>query len=106
MARSYVVESTAVEVVPVRVTTVADPTGAVPSFAFTAVSQSTNPSTYTAGTWSGSWDATTSRAVALTPTLPGSGADVELTEGRWSVWCRFTQGGETVVERVGVLVVA
>jgi hypothetical protein len=104
MTRSYSVESPAVEVVPVIVTTVADPTGGAVEFAFT--SANTDPSSFTAGAWSGTWSATTGRVVALTPTLPASGATVPLAEGRWTVWCRFAVGGETVVERVGQLVVA
>jgi hypothetical protein len=104
MSRSYLVESPAVEVVPVIVTTVADPTGSPPGFAFTA--GNTDPSSFTAGSWSGTWSATTKQAVALTPTLPAATATVPLAEGRWTVWCRFTVGGETVVERAGQLVVA
>ena len=104
MTRSYSVESPAVEVVPVIVTTVADPTGGAVEFAFT--SGNTDPSSFTAGSWSGSWSATTGQVVALTPTLPAAGATVPLAAGRWTVWCRFALGGETVVERVGQLVVA
>ena len=102
MSRSYMVDSNSVEVVPVFVTSVADPTGGdAPEFAFTA---SGEPSSWTAGTW-GAWDATRSRAVALSPTLPGSGAAVTLAEGRWTVWVRFDVGGEIVVESPGVVVV-
>ena len=103
MSAIYSVESGSVEVVPVIVTTVSDPTGGdAPEFAF--VAGDGNPSTWTAGTW-GSWTASTSQAVALTPTLPASTATVELAEGRWAVYVRFDVGAETVVEAVGTLVV-
>ena len=104
MTRSYLVQSTAVENVPVVVSTVADPTAAVPGFAFTV--GDTDPSAFTDGSWSGSFDAARSRAVALTPLLPATGSTVPLAAGRWTVWVRYTQGVETVVDRVGVLVVA
>ena len=101
--RSYRVDSNSVEVVPVFVSTVADPTaGDAPKFAFTA---SGEPSSWTAGSW-GAWDAARGRAVALSPTLPASGATVTLAGGRWTMWVRFDVGGETVVESPGMLVVA
>ena len=103
MSAIYQAESGSVEVVPVIVTTVSDPTGGdAPEFAF--VSGDGNPSTWTAGTW-GTWTAGTSSAVALSPTLPSDAATVELAEGRWTVYVRFDVGAETVVEAVGTLVV-
>lgn len=103
MSAIYQAESGSVEVVPVVITTVSDPTGGdAPEFAF--VAGDGNPSTWTAGTW-GAWTAGTSSAVALTPTLPASTATVELAEGRWTVFVRFDVGAETVVEAVGTLVV-
>ena len=101
-SRSYRVDSNTVEVVPVRVVTVADPTAGAVEFAFT---QSAEPTSWTAGSW-GTWTAATSLAIALSPTLPAAGATVTLAEGRWTIWCRFTVGGETVVESPGELVVA
>jgi hypothetical protein len=101
--RSYRVDSNSVEVVPVRVTTVADPTsGDPPEFAFT---QSGEPVSWVAGTW-GAWTAARSEAIALTPTLPAATATTELAGGRWQVWVRFDVGGETVVESPGMVVVA
>ena len=103
MARSYGVDSNSSEVVPVKVTTVSDPTGGdAPEFAFTL---SGEPSSWTSGTW-GTWDAGRSQAVALSPTLPAATAAVELVEGRWTVWVRFDVGGEIVVESPGVVVVS
>ncbi len=102
MSRMYEVASTSTEVVPVEITTVADPTGGAVSFSFTAKT-ATDAGSFTAGSWSGSFDATTGRATALTPSLPASGATVVLAEGRYKVWAKWIVGGETVEKPVGVL---
>ena len=104
MARSYLVQSGSTVVVPVEVTTAADPTGSAVAFSFTAAS-ATDAGSFTSGSWAGSVDASTGKATALSPTLPAAGATLELAEGRWATWVRFTVGSETVVLPAGVMVV-
>ena len=101
-SRVYEVKSTSREVVPHRVTTVSDPTGgAAPTFTFTAADGTTETGT---GTW-GAWDATRSRAIALSPTLPNAGSTVELAVGRYAVLVEWTIGGEAPDRSPGVLLV-
>ncbi len=100
--RLYEVGSTAEVVVPIQIETSGDPTAGAVEFSFTAKT-ATDPGSFTAGSWSGSFDATTGMVTALTPTLPTTGADVELAEGRYKVWARWTVGGETVVVDPGLL---
>lgn len=75
-----------------------DPTGGAVEFAFVAVGAGTAPSSWTAGTW-GTWNAVTESVVAVTPTV-GSAGSVVLAAGNWSVFVKYTVGGETVIEKV------
>ncbi len=104
MSRSYSAESGSVEVVPVVVTASDDPTGGAVTFSFVATS-ATDASAFVAGSWSGSYNATTNEATALTPTLPAAGATKTLAEGNWKMYCKFIVSSETVIQLVGILTV-
>ncbi len=105
MSRSYEAQSGSVEVVPVVVTAAADPTGGAVTFSFTLEGSTSPVSTFTAGTWSGSYNATTNEATALTPTLPAAAATVTLTVGRYVMRAKFIVSSETVIDVVGVLTI-
>lgn len=98
-----VIESTTAERIPVRVETAADPTGNAVEFAVTAASAETQPSTWVAGSWDGSWSSTTGRADALSP-VTGAGQALAVTPGDYVLWIRWSiTGGETPVKPVGTL---
>lgn len=75
-----------------------DPTGATVSFGVSADSV-TAPSSYTAGSWSGSWTSSSIPVYARTPTLGATGATITLTAGQtYVLWAKVsTVGGETPV---------
>lgn len=87
--------------VPVLINT--DPTGTPPAFCLTARG-ATAPGSFTNGAWNGTWDATTTRAIATTPLL-GTGG-LTLTSGsEYDLWMRVTVGSETPTAPVGVVIV-
>jgi len=103
MSAIYQAESGSVEVVPVVITTVSDPTGGdAPEFEF---SRGGTVVPWVAGTW-GTWHAATGEVVVLTPTLPAATASVPLAVGRWLVRVRFDVGGESPIYSPGLLVVS
>lgn len=102
----YEVESDSIEVVDVPIVTPADPTGGSVSFSAVAITTDDpkpSPSTFTDGSWSGSWDSTTKKVLAQTPTTPASGTDLELSAGDYRLYVKWTVGSETPVKYVGVL---
>ena len=104
--RSYSVDVSSVEVVPVEVTTSGDPTAGAVEFGVVAAGASSNPTAWVAGSWA-TWDATTRKVTASTPTLPATGTGLPLAVGRYVLHARWTVGGEAqVVKQVGVLVVS
>ncbi len=107
MSRSYgPVEPTAVVNVPVVVTAPADPTGGAVTFSFTLTGATTPSVTFTAGTYDGTYNATTNEVDALTPLLPHSTATVELAVGTYTMRSKAIVGSETAIEIVGVLTVS
>lgn len=90
------IDSSTAEKIPVTIATVADPTGGDVEFALAA---GTNPTTWVAGEWDGSWSAANGRVSALSP-LVGSGQALD-TDGEtdWSLWVRWTVGTEVPVRR-------
>ena len=89
------------------VTEVADPTAAVPSWAITDATTTTDPSTWVNGSW-GSWDATLMQATVYTPLIGGSGIAIDLSAlggTRQLLWCRYTVGSEVVLWQPAVLTV-
>ncbi len=90
------IESTTSERVNVEVTTTADPTGALPDFAVTTTD--TEPSSWVAGSWDGTWDSTTGKVDAKSPTV-GAGASLVVAGGTdYDLWIRWTVGSETPVK--------
>lgn len=105
MSRTYQLESGSVEVIPIEVKTAADPTGAAVSFSFTA-STATDAGSFTAGSWSGTYDTDTDIAIALTPTCGAATATIDLTSAsKWRLWITYTIGSETVIRPVGIVTV-
>lgn len=104
----FVVErnSTFLAKLRVDITASADPTGTAPSFAFAAAGS--DPSTFTAGEWVGSFVDSTTAIEAATPLLSGTGngGTVELADGVWVVWCKVTVSPEADVLKVGRLIIS
>ena len=93
------IESVGVAKENVIVRTFSDPTGTPPDFAVT--SGATEPSSWVAGEWNGSFDVATSEIPALTPTMGSAGALVVAGGSEYDLWVRWTIGVETPVELVG-----
>ena len=95
------IESTTAEKLQVTITTTADPTSGAVEF---AVGTGTDPLNWQAGTWvSGSWDATTGTARALTPLL-GAGQVLAVAGGsQYRLWTRWHVGTEVPVRVASVL---
>lgn len=97
------IESTSAEKIAVDVTTPLDPTGTPPDFAITTTS--TEPTTWVAGTWDTTYNATTGVATALTP-LVGDGQTIAVQGGTtYDLWVRWSAGGETPIKQAGILTV-
>ncbi len=91
-----------VESVEVDIETDADPTGAVPQFALSAVG-AVAPGTFSNGTWSTTY-ASTGRTTARTPTLGSAGTLVIASGSTYELWVKVTLGGETAVWVVGRII--
>lgn len=93
----------------VEITAEADPT--LDTVEFAAVDVETaggDPAGWTAGSWSGSYDATTKKVIAETPTFGTSESpstpDVELTEGTtYRVLCRVRNATDAPGDLVAVV---
>jgi len=74
----------------------ADPTAATVSFGVSA-DTATAPSSYTAGSWSGSWTSANLPVYARTPTLGAATATIALTAGStYVLWAKVVSvGSET-----------
>ena len=81
-----------------------DQTGNVINYAFT---DGIEPSSWTAGSWGSTWNATTKKATGVTPTVggTGSGADVELADGTYDCWVQILGVNEQPVRRFDRLVI-
>jgi hypothetical protein len=93
-----------VESLQVQIVTPTSPTATAPEFALstpTAVA----PGSFTAGTWSGAWDAATGRTLAVTPTLCATGALEVASGSSYQLWAKVTIGAETAVWPVGGITV-
>ena len=90
-----------VEKLKTVITADVDPTGDTVAFAF--VQGSTRPSSFTAGTWDGSY--ASGQATAVTPTIgtTGSGAGIELAAGEWKAFVKVTDSPEVPVRPCGIL---
>lgn len=79
-----------------------DRTGNTIEYAFEL--EGVEPTSWTAGSWGGSWIGPDIPVVGVTPTVggTGSGADVELAEGAYIAWVRiFVSASEHPVDCVG-----
>jgi hypothetical protein len=74
----------------------ADPTGDVPQFALSAAGASA-PGSFVNGAWSGTWDPTTQRVLALTPLIGGAAALVITAGNDYDLWARITAVSEVAV---------
>jgi hypothetical protein len=86
------------------ITTPSDPTGVTPKFGLTVVDDLDGPASWTAGAWSGSYDTTTEKTTAVTPTVGATSASPSLTVAsgnRYWLWAQVTLGGEVWTEPVG-----
>lgn len=72
--------------------------------AFTDADLSEAPDTWYAASWESSTKTISGRAYYLAQVTVGPAGDVELTEGRWSVWVRLT-GAVAPIIRVDETVV-
>ena len=96
--------STGKQSLEVPIETPSDPTATVPAFGLTTVADLDGPAVWSAGSWSGSWSATTEKATALTPTIGATAASPTLTIASGStywLWAQVTLGGEVWTEPVG-----
>ncbi|NNF68427.1 MAG: hypothetical protein HKN01_01535 [Acidimicrobiia bacterium] len=94
---------TSSEKLPTTVTSPSDPSGSgAPDFAVTALDVNVAPTSgWVAGEWTGTFNTALKRMSALTPTMPAVGSGLDVAEGDWKLWCRFSITGETPVQEVG-----
>lgn len=86
------------------VVTSADPSASSPYFAVTALTSTDPSANWVAGAWDGSYDASTQRIDALTPTIGTTGSAIEIAApGSYQLWMRWTIDSETPARRVDVL---
>lgn len=100
---SVTVPRATIEKFQTTITAPEDPTGNTVSFAF--VASGTAPSSFTAGTWDGTYS--DGRATAVTPTVgfTSSGATVELAAGTWVAYVKVTDDPEVPVRKCGYVII-
>ena len=99
MAETLSIESTSVVPIRVAVTSENDPGVNTPEFQLTATTENDPTGTWVAGTWDGTWSATTGTGlIAITP--PTNSTDFELS-GTKKLWIRWVAGTHTPVFAVG-----
>ena len=96
-------ESTTKEKLRVHLISRADPTGSAVEFSVTAI-DAADPGTYSAGSWEGTWNTTTGRVVALTPTIGATGTLVIAGATSYKLWIRWSFGSETIVQMADTLI--
>ncbi len=74
----------------VFVTHAVDPTGVTIEFGITAADSHTQPTTWVAGTWEGTWNSVTGVVKAFTPSIGSAGDLVVAADTEYQVWARFT----------------
>jgi len=102
--KALVQSSVSVESYRHEIETDTDQTGSIIRYAFIAGGE---PSSWTNGSWSGTWDSVTKKATGVTPTVggTGTGANVELADGRYDCWVQIVGGSEQPVRRFDSLVI-
>jgi len=81
-----------------------DPTGDLPTFAFTETEDMDPVADMANGTW-GTWNSSSKVADAVSPTFPGAGATTTLAVGTYNVWMTWIVGSETITKLLGRVVV-
>ena len=95
-----------VESLQVPIVATVDPTSGDVSFALSAPGAA-SPGSYAEGKWSGTWNATTGRATAITPTIGATGSLTVAAGSSYDLWAKVTGvGGETPQWVVGRVVVS
>src|SRR5437773_1507444 len=81
--------------------TTADPTSTPPAFGITTITDTDGPSSWVNGAWSGTWDSTTHKTLAVTPTmgLAAASPTLQITGvGAWRIWAKVAVGSEVWTE--------
>lgn len=86
---NVVIESGSAEPVDVDLTAAADPTSTPPDFQVALTTVTTPVGAWVAGSWESSWDATTRRLTARTPTIGAAGALAVVEGSRYTLWIRW-----------------
>jgi len=94
------IESASAEPLEVTVTAKTDPTGSAVEFQVSSTTVTTPAGSWTAGSWDSSWDATTRKATALTPTIGAAGSLIIVEGQTYQLWVRFAS---TVVKRARLI---
>lgn len=84
------IESASAEALAITCTAPADPTGAAVEFEITSNDATSPAGSWSAGSWESSWDSTTKKATAHTPTI-GAAGTLTITEGSYHrLWVRYS----------------
>ena len=98
------IESTTREQLDGPVTARVDPSGVPPEWSL-STGRRTDPGTWVAGSWSGSWSSRTGMITAVSP-LVGAGEALSVEAGTvYDVWVRWTDGAARPVKWLGLLLV-
>lgn len=89
MPSTVVIESGSAEPVDVDITAAADPTATPPDFTVTLIPVTTPTAGWVAGSWTTTWNATTRRLTARTPTIGAAGSLVIVEGSRYTLWIRW-----------------
>lgn len=96
MTTTHEIHNEAAESLDVTLEVVPDPTAATPQFALSAKGVNT-PGSFANGAWNGTWSSTTTRIVATTPTIGGSGSLAITAGAEYALWYKVVVGSETFV---------
>lgn len=84
-----IIESASAEPADVNLTAAADPTATPPDFQVSLTTVVTPVGSWVAGSWLTTWDATTKRLTARTPTIGAAGQLVVVQGSRYTLWIRW-----------------
>lgn len=95
MSGTVLLRAVTLESLQIPIVASVDPTGGQVAFALSAPGAS-SPGTYSSGQWSGSWDASTGRAVAITPLIGAAGTLPIAAGSGYDLWVKVSSiGSET-----------
>lgn len=98
---NVVIESASTEPVDVDIVAAADPTATPPDFQVSLTTVTTPVGSWSAGTWTTTWDATTKRLTARSPNVGAAGTLVVVQGSRYTLWIRWG----TVVKPAATIIV-